>query len=233
MALELGSNSANVVHEDVKDVKKVAELLAKYAFLNAGQVCISCQRVYVSRSICKSSAVQPSAFAKNAFKGGKLSGKDDMPRPDDCGEEAIRIEGWVNDAVARWCQTADGRSSPRCLLRADHSHGCHAGHGCRQERDVRTTSLLYVIPYDTIEEAIAGVQRPLVTACRPASSTSLYIAHYAAEHIEASGVVINDGSGFRMVNMPYGGVKGGGMGKKAPSTPSASSRKKTIIMNFD
>ena len=41
ISLELGSNSANIVHEDVDDVAWVAEHCARHAFVNAGQVSIS------------------------------------------------------------------------------------------------------------------------------------------------------------------------------------------------
>ena len=50
----------------------------------------------------------------------------------------------------------------------------------------------------------------------------------------SGGVVINDGSSFRMDNMPYGGVKDSGMGKEGPEYAIRElTEEKTIIMNFD
>ena len=47
-------------------------------------------------------------------------------------------------------------------------------------------------------------------------------------------IVINDGSSFRMDNMPYGGVKDSGMGKEGPEYAIRElTEEKTIIMNFD
>lgn len=90
------------------------------------------------------------------------------------------------------------------------------------------------IPYDTIEEAVAGVNNSRYGLQAGVFTSSLAIAHYAAEHIEAGGVVINDGSSFRMDNMPYGGVKDSGMGKEGPEYAIRElTEEKTIIMNFD
>lgn len=231
VALELGSNSANVVHEDVKDVKKVAELCAKCAFLNAGQVCISCQRVYVSRSIYQEFCDYAVAFAKT-FKGGKLSDDTTCLGPMIAEKEAIRIEGWVNDATAAGAR----------VLTGGHRHGSFYEPTILTDvipdmdivKNETFAPVFSIIPYDTIEEAIAGVNNSRYGLQAGVFTTSLYIAHYAAEHIEADGVIINDGSSFRMDNMPYGGVKDSGMGKEGPEYAIRElTEEKTIIMNFD
>lgn len=231
VALELGSNSANIVHEDVKDVKKVAELCAKYAFLNAGQVCISCQRVYVSRSIYQEFCDYAVAFAKD-FKGGKLSDESTCLGPMIAEKEAVRIEGWVKDAAAAGAK----------VLTGGHRHGAFYEPtiltNVTPDMDVVKNEafapVFSIIPYDTIEEAVAGVNNSRYGLQAGVFTSSLAIAHYAAEHIEAGGVVINDGSSFRMDNMPYGGVKDSGMGKEGPEYAIRElTEEKTIIMNFD
>ena len=105
---------------------------------------------------------------------------------------------------------------------------------CRSRRQAADRPVFSIIPYDTIEEAVAGVNNSRYGLQAGVFTTSLYIAHYAAEHIEAGGVVINDGSSFRMDNMPYGGVKDSGMGKEGPEYAIRElTEEKTIIMNFD
>jgi acyl-CoA reductase-like NAD-dependent aldehyde dehydrogenase len=49
-ALELGSNSATIVCKDY-DIEQAVAACADAAFYNAGQVCISLQRIYVDRAI--------------------------------------------------------------------------------------------------------------------------------------------------------------------------------------
>lgn len=231
VTLELGSNSANIVHEDVKDLKRTAELCAKYAFLNAGQVCISCQRIYVSRSIYQKFCNYAVAFAKN-FKSGKLSDESTCLGPMIAEKEAVRIEGWVTDAVAAGAKVLTGGHrrgafyEPTILtdVKPDMS----------VVKNEAFAPIFSIIPYDTIEEAVAGVNHSRYGLQAGVFTTSLYIAHYAAEHIEAGGVVINDGSSFRMDNMPYGGIKESGMGKEGPEYAIRElTEEKTIIMNFD
>src|SRR5699024_9524941 len=48
--LELGSNSATIVHDDA-EINKAAKKLAKMAFAHAGQICISVQRIYLHEEI--------------------------------------------------------------------------------------------------------------------------------------------------------------------------------------
>lgn len=51
VTLELGNNSPNIVHRDAPDLGKAAELCVTRGFSNAGQACISVQRVYVHRDV--------------------------------------------------------------------------------------------------------------------------------------------------------------------------------------
>lgn len=48
--LELGSNSATIVHNDA-DIEKAAERLAKMSFAHDAQICISVQRIFVHDTI--------------------------------------------------------------------------------------------------------------------------------------------------------------------------------------
>ena len=147
-------------------------------------------------------------------------------------KEAVRIEGWVKDAAAAGAK----------VLTGGHRHGAFYEPtiltNVTPDMDVVKNEafapVFSIIPYDTIEEAVAGVNNSRYGLQAGVFTSSLAIAHYAAEHIEAGGVVINDGSSFRMDNMPYGGVKDSGMGKEGPEYAIRElTEEKTIIMNFD
>lgn len=147
-------------------------------------------------------------------------------------KEAVRIEGWVKDAAAAGAK----------VLTGGHRRGAFYEPTILTDvtpdmdvvKNEAFAPIFSIIPYDTIEEAIAGVNNSRYGLQAGVFTTSLYIAHYAAEHIEAGGVVINDGSSFRMDNMPYGGVKDSGMGKEGPEYAIRElTEEKTIIMNFD
>ena len=64
-------------------------------------------------------------------------------------------------------------------------------------------------------------------------TSSLEIAHICSERLAVGGVIINDGSTFRMDNMPYGGVKDSGIGREAPQyAVREMTEEKLVVMNF-
>lgn len=231
VALELGSNSANIIHSDVCDVKKVAELCAKYAFINAGQVCISCQRVYVQRSIYNDVVKYAADFA-NSFNGGDLNSENTKLGPMIAEKEAIRIEKWVNDAISGGAKLITGGKRSGAFYEPTILTDVTADMDVVKNETF--APVFSIIPYDNIEDAVAMVNNSRYGLQAGVFTSSLKVAHYAAENIEAGGVVINDGSSFRMDNMPYGGVKDSGMGKEGPEYAIRElTEEKTIILNFD
>jgi acyl-CoA reductase-like NAD-dependent aldehyde dehydrogenase len=89
------------------------------------------------------------------------------------------------------------------------------------------------MPYDDIEDAIKEVNHSNYGLQAGVFTTSLDIAHKCAEEIQTGGVIINDGSTFRMDNMPYGGVKDSGIGKEGPEYAVRElTQEKVIVCNF-
>ncbi len=230
VALELGSNSANIVHEDVEDVAKIAKLCAKYAFVNAGQVCISCQRVYVHKNIYKQFCEAAVEFAKTLHLGKPLDKATDIG-PMIAEKEAIRIEEWVKEAAEAGAEVLIGGNrsgsffEPTILVNT--------------KPDMKVISketfapVFSIMPYDDIAEAIAAVNNSNYGLQAGVFTKSLPIAHICAEKIEAGGVIINDGSTFRMDNMPYGGVKDSGIGREGPEYAVRElTEEKLIVFNF-
>jgi len=229
VALELGSNSANIIHHDA-DIDATSALCAKYAFANAGQVCISCQRVYVHRSVYKEFCDKTVAFTKTLVVGDPMDPKTDIG-PMISQEEATRVQTWVDEAVAQGATVLTGGTSrnawfePTILtdVKADMNIVCMEAFA----------PVFSIVPYDTIEEAIEmvndskyGLQAGVFTNC-------LDVAHLCAMKIEVGGVIINDGATFRTDNMPYGGVKESGNGKEGPQyTVKEMTEEKLVVFNF-
>lgn len=229
-ALELGSNSANIVHGDVKDVKKAAEMCARYAFTNAGQVCISCQRVYVERPIYDEFVQAAAAYAKT-FCTGNLADEKTCLGPMIAEKEAKRIESWVNAAV-------EGGAT---IVTGGHRNGSYYEPtiltNVTPDMDVVCKEVFApvfsITPYDTIEDAVSRVNDSRYGLQAGVFTSSLSVAHYCAENIETGGVIINDGSSFRMDNMPYGGVKDSGIGKEGPEYAVRElTEEKLVVLNF-
>ncbi|AIF50376.1 aldehyde dehydrogenase family protein [Pelosinus sp. UFO1] len=229
VALELGSNSANIVHHDA-DSKVTAELCVKHAFANAGQVCISCQRVYVHRTIYNEFCSQAVAYTQNFVMGDPLDPKTDIG-PMISEAEAARAEEWVKEAVAQGAKILAGGKrrgawfDPTILTDVHH--------------DMKIVSMeafapvFSIIPYDTIEEAIALVNDSIYGLQAGVFTNSLEIARLCAMKIETGGVIINDGATFRTDNMPYGGIKESGIGKEGPQyAVKEMTEEKLIVFKF-
>lgn len=229
VALELGSNSANIVHHDA-DISVTAELCAKHAFANAGQVCISCQRVYVHRSVYQTFCEQTVDYTKKLVVGNPLDPSTDIG-PMISEQEAIRTEEWVNEAVTQGARILIGGKrrgawfEPTIVtnVQSDMKIVCMEAF----------SPIFSIIPYDTIEEAVTMVNDSVYGLQAGVFTNSLEIARLCAMKIETGGVIINDGATFRTDNMPYGGIKDSGVGREGPQyTVKEMTEEKLIVFNF-
>ena len=230
VALELGSNSANIVHSDVHDVRRVARICAKYAFVNAGQVCISCQRVYVQKSLYKPFCEEAVLFAQS-LKTGRLLDPSTTLGPMISEKEAIRIDSWVREAVLTGARVLTG-GTRTCAYYAP-TILTNTQPGMKVIRKEAFAPVFSIVPYDTIDEAIEAVNNSNYGLQAGVFTSSLEIAHICSERLAVGGVIINDGSTFRMDNMPYGGVKDSGIGREAPQyAVREMTEEKLVVMNF-
>ncbi|HWR41254.1 MAG TPA: aldehyde dehydrogenase family protein [Patescibacteria group bacterium] len=229
VSLELGSNSANIVHHDA-DIAVTAGLCAKYAFANAGQVCISCQRVYVHRSVYREFCDQAVAYTRNLVMGDPLDPATDIG-PMISETEAVRTEEWLAAAVAQGAKILAGGKrrgawfDPTILtdVRSDMSIVWQEAFA----------PIFSIIPYDSIEEAIEWVNHSVYGLQAGVFTASLDIARLCALKIETGGVIINDGATFRTDNMPYGGIKDSGIGREGPQyAVKEMTEEKLIVFKF-
>jgi acyl-CoA reductase-like NAD-dependent aldehyde dehydrogenase len=229
VALELGSNSANIVHADA-DIEKAASYCTKYAFTNAGQVCISCQRVYVQRNVYEQFCQAAVAYTQKLVSGDPLDPATDIG-PMISEKEAIRTEEWVTEAVAAGATVLVGGKR----------------HGNWYEPTIMTNvnpsmkvvcqeifaPVFVIVPYDEIAEAIAAVNDSVYGLQAGVFTNSLDIAHLCVRKIEVGGVIINDGATFRTDNMPYGGVKESGIGREGPEYAiKEMTEEKLVVINL-
>ena len=231
ISLELGSNSANIVHEDVADVTRVAEHCARHAFVNAGQVCISCQRVYVARSIYEEFCGVAAEAAEN-FQSGDLMDVHTQIGPMISEREAQRIEAWVDEAEDEGARVLSGGNRSGAFY--EPTVLTDVTPAMKIVSEEAFAPVFSIIPYDTIEEAVAAVNASRYGLQAGVFTRSLAVAHYCAEHLEVGGVIIGDGATFRMDNMPYGGVKDSGIGKEGPAYAIRElTEEKLIVLNVE
>lgn len=229
VALELGSNSANIVHHDA-EVQTAAEACVRYAFANAGQVCISCQRVYVQRNIYEEFCAKAVAYTRTLVMGNPLDPATDIG-PMISEQEAQRTEEWINEAVAQGaCILTGGKRQgawfePTILtnILPDMKVVCQEAFA----------PLFSIVPYDNIQEAIAWVNDSTYGLQAGVFTNSVDIARLCAVKLEVGGVIINDGATFRTDNMPYGGIKESGIGREGPQyAVREMTEEKLIVFKF-
>jgi len=229
VALELGSNSANIVHHDA-DIEATAVLCAKHAFANAGQVCISCQRVYVHRSVYQAFCDHAVAYTQTIVMGDPLDAATDIG-PMISEQEATRIEEWMSEAHAKGARILTGGKrqgawyEPTIVtdVQADMKIVCMEAFA----------PIFSIIPYDTIQEAIDLVNDSIYGLQAGVFTNCLDVARLCAMKIETGGVIINDGATFRTDNMPYGGIKESGIGREGPQyAVKEMTEEKLIVFKF-
>jgi acyl-CoA reductase-like NAD-dependent aldehyde dehydrogenase len=228
--LELGSNSATIVHDDA-DVEKAAQKLAKMAFAHAGQVCISVQRIYVHQDVEKTFMNTFLEEVKQLKVGDPLDSETEVG-PMISEKEAKRIESWVNEAVEAGAKIAIGGTRQGCVYSPTVITEARKGMKVVDEEVFAPT--VTVTAYKTIEEVIEQVNDSKYGLQAGIYTKSISLAHRIPYLLEVGGVMINDTCNFRADHMPYGGVKESGMGKEGPAYAiDEMSETVTVVVNLD
>lgn len=211
VTLELGGNAAVIIDEDPPDFDFAASRNAWGAFYQAGQSCISVQRIYVHKNIFDR------FVEKFIDETKKLKLGDPMLEDTDLGpvidnESADRIMDWIDEAVNNGAKLLSG--------------------GGREGKLIEPTVLTNVTPnsnvscsevfgpvvqiesYTDFDSALEQVNNTRYGLQAGVFTKDMKRAFKAYEAIETGGVVINDCPSFRVENMPYGGIKDSGVGRE-------------------
>ncbi len=215
LVLELGSNSAVIVDKDA-NLELAAKKSALGGFAIAGQVCISVQRILVHKDVYD----EFNRLLKEEVS--KLKFGDPMDESTDVGpvialSEVERIHTWIQEAVEKGAKVVVG------------------GMSCAEEKTVFQPTVIAEVPeetklfyeeafapvvatrkFSTIDEAIQLVNKTNYGLQVGVFTNNLKNAWKVIENAEVGGVIINDIPTFRADNMPYGGVKGSGIGREGP-----------------
>lgn len=214
ITLELGGNAAALVLDDWSseaDLEWAASRLVMFGSYQAGQSCISVQRILVHDAIYDALVPRIVAAAEAAVNGDPTDEKVTVgPMINEAA--AQRVESWVNEAVAVGATVLAGGVrdgsyySPTVLtgVPRDAKVSCHEVFG----------PVMVVEPvasaqegFDIINDSPFGLQAGVFTH-------DIQTAFRAHRELEVGGVIIGDVPTFRSDQMPYGGVKASGVGKE-------------------
>ncbi|HIQ48873.1 MAG TPA: aldehyde dehydrogenase family protein [Aquifex aeolicus] len=215
LVLELGSNSAIILHKD-GDIDRAVEKTVQGGYAIAGQVCISVQRVFVHEDVYEE------FLHRLKERVSRLKVGDPMQEDTDLGpmiapSELQRIQEWIDEAVQKGAKVETG------------------GLRCAEDETVFSPTVVSLVPEDTKlfkEEAFAPVvavnpYKEVDEAIKWVNSSDyglqvgvftkdIQTAWKCIREIEAGGVLINEGPTFRADHMPYGGMKYSGIGREGP-----------------
>ena len=212
LSLELGSNAPLVILPDA-DLDAVADATVAGGFANAGQVCISAQRILVDRAVyadfldALKTRVERISVGDPMADGVKLSAMISEG-------EAMRVSDWIKEAVhdgarvviggqrdgAVYAPTIVADVQPQMKISCEELFG----------------PAVAVTPVKDIAEAIAQTNNSRYGLSAGIFTRDVTNAMRFAREAESGNVHINWTPQWRADFMPYGGFKGSGIGKEGP-----------------
>lgn len=210
VVLELGGNAAVMIEPDA-DLEKALPRVITGGYSQAGQVCISVQRVLIHKDIYQSVKDKLVALAKEV-KSGDPSQADVVIGPMIDKGELERIQQWIDEAVEEGATLLCGGEVDGLVMNATILE--NVSHESKLYKDEAFGPVMILEAYDGFDKGIELANDSRFGLQVGVYSSSINKAMQAWDHIEAGGVIINDVPTFRVDNMPYGGVKDSGFGRE-------------------
>jgi acyl-CoA reductase-like NAD-dependent aldehyde dehydrogenase len=213
VTLELGGNAAVVVAPDQDDdaLAYAASRIATFAMYQAGQSCVSVQRVFVHRDVAAALTDRVVEAVQKLVTGDPTDDATDVgPLIDE--QAARRVESWVDEAVAAGGRLLTGGTRDGAAFAPTVLTDVPATAKVVCEEVFGPVVVLDVV--DSVGEAFARVNDSRFGLQAGVFTRDLQLAFRAARELEVGGVIIGDVPSFRADQMPYGGLKDSGVGRE-------------------
>jgi len=212
VTLELGGNAAVIVHHDAPLVYAASRIVTG-GFTNAGQVCISVQRVFLHDDI------HDAALSLIRSRVSALRTGDPRDEATDVGPmistgAATRAGQVVDAAVAGGARVLCGGTHTGPVFLPTILTGTTPD--MRVEREEVFAPVITITRYTDFDDALVRASRSMYGMQLGVFTRDMGHIMKAFEESEVGGVVANDIPTFRADHMPYGGVKWSGTGKEGP-----------------
>ncbi|MDG2166776.1 MAG: aldehyde dehydrogenase family protein [Opitutales bacterium] len=212
VTMELGSNCPMIVLPDA-DMDLVAQQTVASGFANAGQVCISAQRLLVVDSVHDDfmSAVLPKVeglIAGNQLDEGSNIGP--MVRESD----AVRVESWIQEAGAAGASIVAGGQRSGAIVQPALVDGVTSD--MRISREELFGPAVGVQRVKDVDEAIRLANDSEFGLSAGIFTQDIDAAVRFAREVQSGNIHINWGPMWRTDCMPYGGLKDSGLGREGP-----------------
>ncbi len=209
VVLEHGGVAPVIVEPDA-DIADMIPALAKGGFYHAGQVCVSVQRIFVHESICDEVASKLSSAASKLVVGNQLDPKTEVGPLINNGE-VDRVEEWVNEAVTKGGKILTGgkRISASCF---EPTVILNPSDDALVSTKEVFGPVVCIYSYKDINEAIKRANSLDVSFQAAVFTKNIDKALKAVKKLNATAVMVNDHTAFRVDWMPFGGAKVSGLG---------------------
>jgi len=210
VALELGGNAALVI-DSLRFKDFLLDRTTFGAFYQAGQVCISVQRIFVKEDLFESFLDGFLEKVKAVHTGDPMDERT-LVGPLINKEAANRVETWIKEALNEGAKLLIGGKREGNII--------YPTVLTNTQPDMKVNAkeifgpVVTVEPYQKFEAAIAAVNNSVYGLQAGIFTDNLNQAFYAYNHIDTGGVIINDVPTYRSDPMPYGGIKLSGQGRE-------------------
>jgi acyl-CoA reductase-like NAD-dependent aldehyde dehydrogenase len=250
IALEHGG-VAPVIIDRSADLDSLVPSIAKGGFYHAGQVCVSVQKVFVHDSKARSFAEKLAAEADRLIIGDPLDPNTDIG-PMIAESEVNRVHEWVQEALSAGAKLLTGGSLnskfqipnskqiQNSKLKIQNFLSSYRPTVLFSPPDSVKVStqevfgpVICVYPYSETRDAISGANSLRYAFQAAVFTRDIDMALETAQKLNASAVMINDHTAFRVDWMPFGGRDESGIGTGGiPYTMREMTREKLIVLSF-
>jgi acyl-CoA reductase-like NAD-dependent aldehyde dehydrogenase len=210
LAMDLGGNAPVIVLSDC-DLEDAVASCVSGAYWAAGQNCIGTQRILIQSSIYDQFRTRFVARTRS-LKLGNPALPDTDVGPMITTQSAVRTKRVVDAAIAQGARLLCGNTQDGSLyaptVLEDVSFECDLW----KQEIFSPVVVLHRI--ETLGEALSLANSPEYSLHAGIFTNDLHAALEAADELEASGVMINDSSDYRIDAMPFGGFKYGSLGRE-------------------
>ena len=210
VVLELGGNAGVIVEADADLDLALSKILAG-GFANAGQSCISVQRIYIHTNIWKEFLPRLVDGAKEITVGDPWK-EATVVGPMITEQAAEQVEEWIAEAIAGGARILCGGKRDGAMFEptilSDATPDMNVS--CREV----FAPVVTVEEYKTFGDALNRVNDSAFGLQAGVFTRNFQNVFKAYEELEVGGVVVNDVPTYRIDHMPYGGVKDSGFGRE-------------------
>lgn len=228
-ALEHGGMAPSILADDVH-IEEFVQKIVKGAMYHSGQVCVSTQHLYVHQACLDDVALALKEHVQRLKIGDPLQ-HDSEGGPLIHPNEVKRVQSWIQEAVEQGAKIVCGGKilsetmhEPTVLLQPS------------KNAKVMTSEIfgpvLCLHEYSTMEEAINTINSSSFGFQASIFTKNTDIAFNAMSSLNASAVMHNDHTAFRVDWMPFGGRDQSGLGWGGiPHSIREYSREKMMVFH--